>query len=150
MLLTKEVSRNLLHVTVCLLGKFKGETGTNHHLIAIANGTILGLQPQWWIKKLVDVCASKGREHGPAFATPDGRLALSMDYDALFRRYLVRIQEDMNLIPEDQEMKTRYSMNRTLRRMAVTQLEGAGFGGEFTDRMNRWRVQEQSKGRFVP
>jgi hypothetical protein len=74
---------------MCLLGKFKGETGTDHHLIAIANETISGLQPCWWIKKVITVCELEGRVHGPAFATPDGRLALSMDYDALFRRYLV-------------------------------------------------------------
>jgi hypothetical protein len=44
MLLSEEVCRNLSDMTVCLLGKFKGKTGTNHHLIAIANNIILGLQ----------------------------------------------------------------------------------------------------------
>jgi hypothetical protein len=54
------------------------------------------------------------------FATLNGRLALSMDYDALFRRYLLQIQEDTKLIPEDQEVETRYSTNRTPRKIAVT------------------------------
>ena len=31
----------------------------------------------------------------------------------------------------------------------MTCLERAGFENKFIDRMNRWRVQEQSKGRFV-
>jgi hypothetical protein len=44
-LLTKEACRNLPHVTVCLLGKFKGETGIDHHLITLANKTVSGLQP---------------------------------------------------------------------------------------------------------
>jgi hypothetical protein len=54
-LLTEEVCRNLPHVTVCLMGKFKGETGTNHHLITIANETVSGQEPCWWIEKLVAV-----------------------------------------------------------------------------------------------
>ena len=35
--LTEETCRNLPHVTICLLGKFKGETGADHHLITVAN-----------------------------------------------------------------------------------------------------------------
>jgi len=55
-LLTEEVCRNLPHVTLCLLGKFKGETRIDQHLITLANETVLGLQPHWWIEKLVLVC----------------------------------------------------------------------------------------------
>jgi hypothetical protein len=52
-------------------------------------------------------------------------------------------------IPEDQDVESRYSTNRTPCKMAVTRLEQAGIGDEFVDRMNRWRAQEQSKGCFV-
>ncbi len=128
-LLTEEVCRNLPHVTLCLLGKFKGETGINHHWIALANETVSGLQPRWWIKKLVLVCEQEGRVNDPAFATPDGELALSVDYDSMFRRYLLRVQEETNLIPEDQDVESRYSTNRTLRKTAVTRLARAGFLG---------------------
>ncbi len=72
-----------------------------------------------------------------------------MDYDSLFQKYLVRVQEDTNLIPENQEIEIRYSTNRPPRKTAVTHLERAGFREEFINRMNRWRVQEQSKGHFV-
>jgi hypothetical protein len=54
--LTEEVCRKLPHVTICLLGKFKGKTGVDHHLIALANETSLVLRPRWWMEKLVDVC----------------------------------------------------------------------------------------------
>ena len=43
--LTEEACRCLPHVTICLLGKFKGETGTDHHLITVANKTSSGLCP---------------------------------------------------------------------------------------------------------
>jgi len=72
----EEMCRDLPHVTICLLGKFKGESGTDHHMISIANDTISGLHPRWWVEKLVEVCTLEGREHGPVFAPPDGRLAL--------------------------------------------------------------------------
>ncbi len=61
----------------------------------------------------------------------------------------MRVQEDTNLIPEDQEIESCYLTNRTLQKTVVTRLEQAGFGEEFIDRMNRWRAQDQSKGRLV-
>ena len=121
----------------------------DHHLITLANETVSGLQPRWWIEKLVLVCEQEGRVDEPAFATPDGELALSIDHDSMFQRYLLRGQEETNLVPEDQDVESRCSTNRTMRKTAVTRLEGAEFGIEFIDRINRWRAQEQSKGRFV-
>jgi hypothetical protein len=44
-LLTEEACKKLSHVTLCILGNFKGETGTDHHLIAPANKTVSGLEP---------------------------------------------------------------------------------------------------------
>ena len=148
-LLTEEQCSKLPYVTLCLLGKFKGETGTNHHMIVVANESVSGLKPRWWVEKLISVCCSEGRTSGPAFAGSDGTLALSVDYNSMFRKYLGRVQEETNLIPEDQDVEARYSTSRTPRKTAVTRLERAGFGDEFVDRMNRWRGQEQSKGRFV-
>jgi len=48
-ILMEEVCVNLPHVTVALLGHFKGETKVDHHLIAIASVTRSGLEPRWWI-----------------------------------------------------------------------------------------------------
>jgi hypothetical protein len=82
---TEEVCLKLPHVTICLLGKFKGETGVDHHLITVANETSSGLCLRWWMEKLVEVCEYKGRFDGPAFAKPDRALAWAPDYDAVFR-----------------------------------------------------------------
>jgi hypothetical protein len=72
-------------VTICLLGKFKGETGVDHHFITIANKTSSGLKQRWWIEQLVKVCKREGRrKEGPAFASPNGMLASLLDYDAMF------------------------------------------------------------------
>ena len=100
--LTEEMCRDLPHVTVCLLGKFIGEIGVDHHLIIIASETISGLRPCRWLEKLVDVFESEGRSFGPAFASADGRLLTSLlDYNALFRKYLARVQDKTSLIPGD-------------------------------------------------
>ena len=148
-LLSEEACKRLPHVTVCLLGQFKGETGTDHHLIALANETVSGLKPCWWIEKLISACESEGRTRGPAFAMADGDLALSVDYNAMFQKYLSRVQEETDLIPEDQDVESRYSMSRTPRKTPVTPLERAGFSDDFVDRMNRWRAQERSKGHYI-
>jgi hypothetical protein len=86
---------------VCLLGKFKGETGVDHHLITVAIKTMSGLKPCWWLEKLVDVCELEGRYFGPALASVDGRLASSLDCNALFCKYLAQVQDKTSLIPGD-------------------------------------------------
>jgi hypothetical protein len=58
--LTEEVCLKLPHITICLLGKFKGETGVDQHLITVANETLSGLRPRWWVEKLVYVRTKEG------------------------------------------------------------------------------------------
>ena len=145
--LKEEDCLRLPHVTICLLGKFKGEMGVDHHLITVANETSSGLCPRWWIEKLLEVCENEGRFDGPAFATPDGQLASSTDYDAVFRKYLKLVQEETDLVPLDHDVDLFYSTFRTPRKTATTRIERAGFGHQFVDQMNRWRTQERAEGR---
>jgi hypothetical protein len=113
----------------------------DHHLIIIASKTISGLRPR--------LCESEGRSFGPAFASADGSLTSSLDYNALFRKYLARVQDETSLIPGDLDVDSRFSTFRTLRKSAVTRLERAGFGDDFVDKMNRWRTQKRAKGRPI-
>jgi hypothetical protein len=145
-ILTEEMCSNLPHVTICLLGKFKGETGANHHTMAVANSTVLGLEPQWWLEKLIDVCKAEERTYGPTFATSSGKLALSMDYNSVFCQYLKLVQDGTDLIPEDQEVDTCFSTNRMPQKTSVTRLKQVGIGDEFIGRVNRWRSQDQRRG----
>jgi hypothetical protein len=147
--LTEEMCMDLPHVTICLLGRFKGETGVDHHLITVANETMSGLRPRWWLEKLLEICEKEGRREGPAFATPDGVLASSPGYDAMFRRYLMIVQEETDLIPDDQDVDALYSTFRTPRKTVTTRIERAGFGHQFVDQMNRWRPLEKAQGRAV-
>ena len=74
-ILTNEQAKNLPHLVLPLLGKFKGEIGIDHHMVNIASFTKSGLEPRWWAEKLIEVTESEGRFDGPAFGTPDGALA---------------------------------------------------------------------------
>jgi hypothetical protein len=145
--LTEGACLKLPHVTVCLLGNFKGKTGVDHHLITVANETSSGLRPQWWTEKLVEVCEHEGRRDGLAFATPYGCLASSLDYDAVFGKYLKVVQEETDLIPRDHNVDLFYSTFCTSRKMAITRIEQAGFGHQFVDQMKRWSTQENLEGR---
>jgi hypothetical protein len=135
--LTEEVCLELPHVTICLLGKFKEETGVDHHLITVANETSSGLCPRWWMEKLVEVCEYEGRFDGPAFAKPDRALTLSPDYKGVFRKYLKIVQEETDLIPADHDMEVYYSTYQTPRKTSTTRIEQAGFGHQFVDQLNR-------------
>ncbi len=107
--LMEEVCLKLPHITICLLGIFKGETGMDHHLIAVENKTSSGLSPRWWMEKLVAVCVDEGRFNGPAFAMPDGLHAVSPDYNAVFRKHLKIVQEETDLIPGNHDAYQLYS-----------------------------------------
>ena len=76
-------------------------------------------------------------------------MASSADYNAVFRKYLGQVQDKTDFIPGETDVDTQYSTFRTPRKSSTTRLEGAGFGDEFVDKMNRWRSQEGGKGRAV-
>jgi hypothetical protein len=65
-------SHSTKYVVVALLGRFKGETGENYHLMPIAAVTNQGLEPRKWIGQLLQVYEEKGIGHGPLFRRSDG------------------------------------------------------------------------------
>lgn len=146
-LLSEEMCSRLPHITLCLLGNFKGEGGIGYHMINVANETTSGLQTRWWMEKLVKICQSEGRVSGPAFADKFGNLASSVDYDAVFRKYLNLVQSSTDLIPEDINVDTHYSLNRTPRKSSLTRAKRANLHKEAQEEMNRWRTVEHAKTR---
>jgi hypothetical protein len=65
----------------------------------------------------------------------------------MFQKYLCVVQEETNLVCGDHDVNALHSTFRTLRKMATTRIEQAGFGNQFVDQMNRWRPQEHAQGR---
>ena len=135
----------LPHVVLPLLGKFKGEIGIDHHIINLANESISGLQPRWWLEKLIEIADLEGRAAGPAFATPEGNLLRSADVDATFRSYLHRVQR-AGLIPKTDDVDTMFGISRTPRRTATSRAKRAGLEDR-AEEMNRWRKVELAQNK---
>lgn len=146
-MLTEEQAMSLPHVVICLLGEFKAETGTDYHMMNVANVTTSGLEVRWWVEKLVDVCKKEGRTSGPAFVDSRGRIASSLDYDATFREVAIEVQSQTNLIPDDLDVNVYLSLSRTPRKTAESRSKQAGISSEIQDAVNRWRTVENAKGR---
>jgi hypothetical protein len=146
-ILTDAECDNLPEICVCLVGKFKGETGENFHSLVLANTSSSGLETRWWVEKLISVCESEGQTSGYAFTNPDGTPPNSVEYNALVREYLKKIQlqsPDLFGITED---LARYGISRTFRKSAESRIRKAGIKEEDVKVMNRWRVTEQAKGK---
>ena len=76
-------------------------------------------------------------------------MANSGDYDATFRRYLLRVQKTTEkLIFEDSDVDAMYGISRTPRKTATTRAQRAGLGGE-VEKMNRWRKAEMAANRRI-
>lgn len=144
-LLTEEEIDRLPSVCICLLGKFKGETGERYHSIVLANTTTSGIETRWWVERLLMVCEEEGRTSGFAFYEPDGSPPNSTEYNALFRQYLCRMQRDHPEVFSRKEDVTRYGISRTPRRSAVTRAERAGLAEDVVNSVNRWRTIENAK-----
>ncbi|KAL7545289.1 hypothetical protein ACHAWF_008644 [Thalassiosira exigua] len=149
--LSEEEFLALPHVVICLLGKAKGETRVDPHVVNVANHTRSGLRPRFWVEKLIQVAAEEGRVSGPAFAMPDGRLTDSRGYDKHFLLYMEKVQaEDNHLIFEGEKLWDWYSLFRTPRKTAQTCIVCAGFGESFQKQFNRWYQTQFSDRRGEP
>jgi hypothetical protein len=64
-------THNIKHVVIPLLGRFKGETGENYHLLCIVDKTQHGLEPRKWVGRLLGIYKSMGIRNGPFFGTAE-------------------------------------------------------------------------------
>ena len=139
---------NVPYVIVPLVGEFKGELGTKHHMIALASCTITGIEMRWWLSKLMEVREQEGAKSGPAFGYRDGSVASISDYDDVLHSYLKRIQgEKPELIAPTDPVEDNYSLHRTFRRTAEGKARIANLDSGDQNAMNRWRKIEVAKGK---
>jgi hypothetical protein len=144
---SEEQALTLPHVVICLFGKFKAETGTDYHMMNVANVTTSGLMVRWWVEKLVEVCKNEGRTMGQAFADARGRIGSSLDYDATFREAAREVQAQTDFIPDDLDVNVYLSLSRTPRKSAESRSKQAGVPTTIQDAVNRWRSVENAQGR---
>jgi hypothetical protein len=145
------VGRNLSkapYVMIALIGKFKGELGIRHHLMALASTTTTGIELRWWLEQLLRVREEEGWIKGPAFGSRTGEVALMSEYDAMLHFFLKSIQtEHPQIVDPTDEVETTYSFFRLFRRTAEGRARAAGLDISVQDAMNCWRKVEEAKGK---
>ena len=146
-LFTEDEASDLPEICVCLLGKFKGETGERYHSIVLANESVSGLKIRWWVEQLMDVCAAENRHSGYAFNEPDGSPPSSSEYNALMRHYLALVIEEGQSYFDTEAEMTRFGISRTYRKTSETRARRAGIPKDQVEVVNRWRTIERAKGK---
>jgi hypothetical protein len=105
---------NYPYIIVILIGKFKGELGTKHHLIALASMTLSSIDLRWWMEELFKVREAEGWRNGPAFGHKDGSVSLMSEYDDLFHYFLAKVKdENPELILPSDDIKANHRFSRT-------------------------------------
>jgi len=136
------------HIIVTLIGQFKGELGTRHHLIALGSETSSGIKLRWWLEELLRIREEEGCRTGPAFGARDGSVGLMSEYDDLLRFFLQKTQAAFpdSILPSD-DIDANYGFSRTFRRTAEGRARAANLDSGVQNAMNRWRTIEEAKGK---
>ena len=92
----------LAYVVVPLMGRFKEETGSRHHLQAVVNETASKLKVGQWLDRLNNNFIRQGQRNGPVFCDEEGNLAQASQYQETFVHFLTEIQQERpDIISED-------------------------------------------------
>ena len=136
------------HVVAPLMGRFKNETGERNMLLALASVTHSGIEIRKWIERLVILLRREGRDArvGPAICDVDGYLMERWKINGILRESLSRIQRETNLIPDDIDVMTKYSLHRSARRGMYTRAREANVPGFIIESNMRWSKVQQKSG----
>lgn len=142
--------RGVPHVVLALLGKVKGENETCYHMIILPNERISGIKLQWWIEKLIEIQETEGFIAEPAFGQANGKLAVSCDYDKIFKAILKHVQqEEIGLIPVEEDVDKHYGISCTMKKTAVSRFKSMGLNPDIVYGMNRWKTVENAKEKIL-
>ena len=136
------------HVVAPLMGRFKNETGERNMLLALASVTSSGIEIRKWLERLVILLRREGRDSkvGPAVCESDGYLMERWKINGILRESLSRIQRDTDLIPNDIDVMTKYSLHRSARRGMYTRAQEANVPSFIIEANMRWSKVQQKSG----
>jgi len=136
------------YIVIPLIGKFKGESGARHHLMALASVTRSKIELREWIEKLMAVRSKEGHRTGPVFGYRNRSVAAISEYDNILGGFLRRIQiERPDLISPSNPVEENYSLLQTFCRTAKGRVRTANLDTGDQNAMNRWRKIEGAKGK---
>ena len=136
------------YIYIALIGKSKGENEVREHLVPVASESMSGLQPRWWIERLIEVWEREGCISGPVFGNADGSVAMMSAYDDVLHQFLKEIKAERNdLILDTDDVVKNYRFFRSMRKSAKERARAAGLDSDMQNTMNRWRKIESARGR---
>lgn len=133
------------HVVIPLLGRFKGETGENYHLLCVVDVTPRGLHPRKWIGRLLEMYNSLGIRSGPFFCDLKGQRLKARHFEPRFFDRLEMVKATQpHLLAGVEIIEDEFRVSRSFRRGATSEAVNQGAKPDIIDANNRWRRVEQA------
>jgi hypothetical protein len=110
----QSVSANPPHVTIALLGRFKGELGENYHLLPIVALSRSGINNKLWVGRLLNCYKSKNIVSGPFFRNSHGQRIKASDLESSFFDRLDQVKAlRPDLISSSDDVSEEYGVSRS-------------------------------------
>jgi len=133
------------HVVVPLLGRFKGETGENYHLLCIVDVTPRGLEPRKWIGRLLSIYKDLGIQNGHFFRDELGMRLKASNFEQRFFDQLEAVKvTHPHLLSSVDNIDEEFGVSRSFRRGATSEAVNQGAKPDVLDANNQWRKVEQA------
>eukprot|EP00957_Ditylum_brightwellii_P169341 12889152-Ditylum_brightwellii.AAC.1 len=117
----KDKPKDLRHITVPLLGEFKGERGERWYLLLLADVTESGFRPRLWAERVATMLKKEGKQHGPVMCEEDGTLLPSAKVEDEFHAQLTCVQgSHPHLLPPSIDVADLYGLSRSVRRGSLS------------------------------
>jgi hypothetical protein len=139
------------YITIALLGKIKGKTGDQVHLLPCFPVMLSGIKVEASVRRLLDFKACKGFTTGPAISNLQGRVfePRAMN-DALLKVLEDIFESHRDLFPPTittrESLCQKYQAFRTLQRTSDTRALEMKVGQPDIDLVNRWKTVEKADG----
>ena len=140
------------HVLIALEGRFKGMIARQKHKIPLAERTNSGVHNRKWLVRLLRAYDRRQVTQGPLFQPKPNseRSSTIQQLDVWLHDLLVECQKEReDLLGNDLDSLGTYSFRRSLRRGSTTQARNKRVPKDVIVLNNRWRSQEQARGRFA-
>ena len=135
------------HVVIPLLGRFKGEDNDRLHLMVSVSVTPSGLDPRFWVEKLVELNTAEGNRRGPALVTRKAEVISSAFINERFHELLEEVHVSHPLLfPDKVDIRDNYSVFRSLRRGSTARVVDMQLPESEINLHNRWRSIESKRG----
>ena len=140
------------HVLLALEGRFKGVNVRQKHKIPLVPVTASGISNVTWLVELLLQYEAAGTTVGPLFRHhPTSERAITIrQLDVWLHSAMTDLQDQRpDLLGENTEDITKFSVRRSIRRGSTTQARNKKIPKNVVDLNNRWRTQESAGARFA-